>query len=275
MLHVGALAQPLLTVGLLGCGNIVGQMAEGILAGRAGNVRVVGVLGRGPSERLTALAERLGARPCLALDELLALRPQVVVEAASAEALAQLGPRVLEAGVDLMGLSPACLVDREVERRFEQAAASAGRSLLLPPGSADGIDWLLSARHDLLEPVRVTVTWRVNPEAPPYTGDGEPMEVFRGSAREAGQRYNRVLNFVVAIALAGSGLDDTQVRILLDPREQNTGYVLEARAAWSRLRTEVVLGRPGGKGGWLAGRSALAALRRMSAGAGYNPGRET
>ena len=71
--------------------------------------------------------------PCTSLDELLELRPQVVVEAASADGLAELGPRIIHAGADLIALSPSCFIRPEIEAAF-RAAVEQSRAGGLPAG---------------------------------------------------------------------------------------------------------------------------------------------
>ena len=154
-------------VGLWGCGNVGRQIGEGLRAGRGGNADVVGVLARSRSSRLLELADGLGAVPCTSLDELLELRPQVVVEAASPDSLAELGPRIIHAGADLIALSPSCFIRPEVEAAFRAAVAQSGRAVYLPAGSADGLELMLAARCDELMSVRLTITWLPSPRIPP------------------------------------------------------------------------------------------------------------
>ena len=264
MLTIARPAEEPIRVGLWGCGDLGKQVAEGVRAGQAGNVRVVGVLARRRSPDLLETAASLGAEPCTGLDELLRLRPSVVLEVARAAALAELGPQILLAGVDLIALSPSCLYQEEVEARFRQAVQASGRSLMIPSASADGVDLLLANRRDELRSVRLTITWRPTDELPPYTGRGEPQEVFSGTAREAGRLYPRALNFVVTTALAGLGLDRTRVRIQLDPSARCTRYILEVDAAATSLRSEVELRRPTGHRGRLAALSGLQLLRQRA-----------
>lgn len=251
-------------VGLWGCGELGKQVAAGIRAGQAGRIDVVGVFARRRSPDLLETAAALGAEPCTDLEAFLRTRPSVVLEVARAAGLAELGPSILEAGVDLIALSPSCLFDAAVEERFRRAAESSGRSLIIPSASAVGIDLLLANRRDDLRSVRVTITWRPNAELPPYTGAGEPQEAFVGSAREAGRLFPRQLNFAVAIALAGLGLDRTELRVVLDPAARLTGYVLEVDAAATALRAEVELRRPDNLRGRTAVLAGLQALRQLA-----------
>jgi aspartate dehydrogenase len=264
MLTIGPRTKEPPRVGLWGCGELGKQVAEGIRTGQAGTIRTVGLFARRRSPDLLETAASLAAEPCTDLEAFLHLKPGVVLEVASAAALAELGPKILEADVDLIALSPSCLFDPAVETRFQQAADASGRSLLIPSASANGVDLLLATRRDELRSVRLAISWRPSEELPPYTGNGEVQEVFAGSAREVGRRFPRHLNFVITIALAGLGLDRTEVSIRLDPQARCTRYVLEVDAGAAGLRAEVELRRPTGRRGRLAVVSGLQALRQLS-----------
>jgi aspartate dehydrogenase len=264
MLGIAARTSGPLRVGLWGCGKVGGQIAEKLQAGEGGNVQVVGVLARSASPQLAATAAGLGAEPCTSLEALLALGPEVVLEAATTEALAEQGPRVIEAGVDLVALSPVCLLDGEVQERFRSAATGRGR-LLVPAGSAEGIEFLRAARRDELRSVRLDVFWKPSPQFP-YSGDGGPQEIFAGTAREAGERFPRNANFIVALALAGLGPDATEVRVLLDPEAENNHFQLEAIARGGEARIAVQLRRPSGQSGRLAALSGVEAIRQLADG---------
>jgi aspartate dehydrogenase len=264
MLGIAPRAPRPLRVGLWGRGKVGGQIDEQFQAGAGGNVQVVGVLVRTDSPELRATAAGLGAQPCTSLAALLALQPEVVLEAATAEALAELGPRVLEAGVDLVALSPVCLLDSAVQERFRQATSGGGR-LMVPGGSAEGIELLRAVRFDGLRSVRLDVFWKPSAEFP-YSGQGELQELFAGSAREAGLKYPRNANFIVTLGLGGLGLDRTEVRVLLDPKAENTHYQLEAIADGGELRLAVQLRRPSGRSGRLAALSGVETIRQLSEG---------
>jgi aspartate dehydrogenase len=247
-------------VGLVGFGDVAQQIALGCQALPPSRVEVVGILTRTPAPPVRGALDRSIPR-CTDLSELLALSPSVVVEAASAQALSTLGPAILEAGVDLMALSPSCLCDRGTEERFRNAVEVSGRSLVFPSGAGLGLDVLAAAAGvNELEQVAVDVVWE--PGNPlPYRGHGSVATVFTGSAREAGLQHQRHLNFLVPLALAGVGLDATQVTLSIDPQGRHMSYVLRIRAESVTLQASVTLPRRGGIRGRIAAMSALQAIQ--------------
>ena len=81
------------TIAILGCGNI-GR----IVAGQAENVRFVGVFDQDEG-RCRDVASLCGATACKTFDALMALDFDLLVEAASVEAVRAFAPRVIEAGI--------------------------------------------------------------------------------------------------------------------------------------------------------------------------------
>src|SRR5882757_269269 len=98
-------------VALLGGGTISRLLLEH--AARAGipGIEFVGVAGRGAGSRGVALARSCGIPHVVGREELLKLRPDAVVEAASHEAVREHLVALLEAGVGVVVLSAGALAD--------------------------------------------------------------------------------------------------------------------------------------------------------------------
>lgn len=263
MLKIDAEPQGQLLIGLLGCGRLARQLADLVDRDREQRFRIVSVLARRSSPALHDTAQRLNARACTKLGEALEARPDVIVEVASADALAKLGPKILAAGVDVVALSPSCFTDPNVEGKFRRAVAYGNRTLYIPSASAVGVEFLSALHEDTVSRVHVTITWKPPADALPTVVGNGSHEIFSGSAREAGRRYPAQLNFVVTLGLAGIGLDKTTVRVLLDPAATCTSYVLEAEGGAGELVGAVTLRRPNDEPGRLAVLAALDTLRQL------------
>lgn len=189
------------------------------------------------------LASRLpGAVAILArggtLGALLAAKPDVVVESASAEALAEYGPAVLAAGVDLVPLSLSALVDPAVEHRLMEAVRTGPGRLEIAPGAIGTLDLLATAREEGLRRVvyrqlKSPAMWRLTPAA--ALADMASVRgrqvFFEGSVREVARRMPNNLNTSVGVALAGLGLDATEAELVADPAISETAHELEIHAA--------------------------------------------
>ncbi len=212
--------------GIIGYGRI-GQRLASRLPG------AVAVLVR-PGENATAA----GNAACTSLDRLLDVRPEVVVECASAAALAGIGPAVLAAGIDLVPLSLTALADPAVERRLIDAAEAGPGRIELAPGAIGTLDLLATARREGLQRVvyrqlKSPAMWALTPAAAlaDLGAIRERTVIFRGSVREVAKRMPNNLNTSVGVALAGLGLDATEAELVADPALAETAHELEVTAA--------------------------------------------
>lgn len=175
---------------------------------------------------------------CRDLRTFLEHRPRVVVECASREALAEIGPEVLAAGCDLVPLSLTALADREIERRLMAAAEAGPGRLEIAPGAIGTLDLLATAREEGISRVvyrqlKSPAMWKLVAAARGI--DFDPIRsrtVFRrGSVRELATDFANNLNTSVGVALAGLGLDRTEAELIADPALTETAHELEIHAA--------------------------------------------
>lgn len=216
----------MLRYGILGYGRIGRRLAARLPGAVAILVR--------PGER----AASAGAAACTSLDVLLTLRPEVVVECASAAALAQYGPTLLAAGIDLVPLSLTALADPAVEAALMAAAEAGPGRLEIAPGAIGTLDLLATAREEGLRRVvyrqlKSPAMWRLTPAAAlaDLAAIDRRTVFFRGSVREVARRLPNNLNTSVGVALAGLGLDRTEVELVADPALRETAHELEVTAA--------------------------------------------
>jgi aspartate dehydrogenase len=172
------------------------------------------------------------------LDAFLARKPLIVVECASAQALAEVGPVILAAGVDLVPLSLTALADPDVECRLMAAAKAGPGRLELAPGAIGTLDLLASAREEGLRRVvyrqlKSPAMWQLTPAAglADLTSVRDRQVFFKGSVREVARRMPNNLNTSVGVALAGLGLDATEAELVADPSISETAHELEIHAA--------------------------------------------
>jgi aspartate dehydrogenase len=178
---------------------------------------------------------------CTTLDAFIARKPTVAVECASAQALAEHGPALLAAGIDLVPLSLTALADPDVEHRLMAAATRGPGRLEIAPGAIGTLDLLASAREDGLKRVvyrqlKSPAMWQLTPAAAlaDLASIRDRQVFFRGSVREAARRLPSNLNTSIGVALAGLGLDATEAELVADPAISETAHELEIRAAPGR-----------------------------------------
>jgi aspartate dehydrogenase len=221
--------------GIIGFGRIGRRIADR-LAGTPDAPELAGVLvsaGRRHSAVDAVGENRVFTDPAA----FLGLGLDVVVECASAAALAELGPAVLASGADLMPLSLAAFADPVVEQRLRTAAATGPGRLEIPAGAMGSIEFLAAAREDGL----AAVTFRAAYPVARWRGTSAeamtdlaavtaPTTFLRTSVREAVRQFPRHINVAVGVALAGLGLDDTLAELIADPGITQARFEIEAVA---------------------------------------------
>lgn len=180
------------------------------------------------------------------LDALLALDPDVVVECATQGALKAHGPRVLEAGKDLLIISNGALADMELLDALRDAAQRGGARMLVPSGAVGGLDVLAAGRLGGLEEVRQSLTkppaaWKNTPAETEFdlgalTG---PQLIFSGSARQAARLYPQNANVTATVALAGVGFDESKVELFADPAMTGPLHKIWAKGAFGSFSMEL------------------------------------
>ena len=228
-------------IGLIGYGAIAKALLQHPASWQA-MWTVVGIV------RKSIGATSPGAIPvCKSLDELLALKPELIVECAGHEALRTLGPQVLAAGLDLLVASTGALADESIEKSLRAAAAQGRSRALLVAGAVGGLDALAAARHAGLAEVRYIgrkppAAWRgTAAEQSVDLGkiSGSSVMIFEGNARQAALRFPQNANVAAAIALAGLGFDRTQVQLFADPSISANLHRIEARGAFGEFHVEL------------------------------------
>ncbi|MEM8811355.1 MAG: aspartate dehydrogenase [Pseudomonadota bacterium] len=166
----------------------------------------------------------------------------LALDCAGHEALAEHGPGLLAAGIDLVTVSVGALARDGLALELEAAAKRGGSRLVLLPGAVGGIDALAAARQGGLDTVvyrglKPPAGWKGSAaeDVIDLAGMREATRHFQGSAREAALRYPKNANVAATIALAGLGLDRTDVELIADPAISRNVHEIEAEGAFGRL----------------------------------------
>ena len=180
------------------------------------------------------------------LDQLLALRPELIAEVAGQQAVAQHGETVLRNGVDLLVISVGALADMALFERLKSAAQASRSRILLPAGAIGGIDAIAAMRMGGLSLVRYRsrkppLAWRGSPaeKLVDLAALAKPAVLYRGNAREAALLYPQNANVAAAIALAGLGFERTEVELVADPAAAGNVHEIEVEGAAGRFAIEL------------------------------------
>ncbi|MDH5535619.1 MAG: aspartate dehydrogenase [Betaproteobacteria bacterium] len=259
-------------VGIIGGGTIARLFLEHVQRGELGDTQVVAIAGRSDASRAKPLTQEHGVAFVTGLDALLDARPDVVVEAASHEAVRQFVEPLLAKGIAVIVLSGGALCDDALRGRLERAAAKSGAMLYVPSGGIAGLDGLKAACVAGVEEVTIVVSkppaaWKDIPYVETLKIElgrlAGPRVLFDGSAREGVPHFPANVNIAAVLSMAGIGFEKTRLKVVADPGlTHNTHFIdIKGKTGNISIRLENVPSLENPKTAMLACYSALAALK--------------
>jgi aspartate dehydrogenase len=202
-------------VGIIGCGAIgtlIAKAMERKLV--ACNELILYDHDEKKAEKLKS-SLRFPVTAVASLDEMLRLKPKVIVEAASQQAAREYVSRILVEGIDLIVMSSGALLGLNVQ----------SSKLHVPSGAIGGLDALSSAALAGID--EVVLTSRKNPKALDLNNK-EPKVVYEGSAEEAARLYPREMNVAATLALTVKPAK-VKVQMISDPLVQRNTHEFQVK----------------------------------------------
>jgi aspartate dehydrogenase len=259
-------------LGIIGAGTVARLVLEHVRAGDLGDARVVAVLARSASARGLRLAQEFDVSLVTSLNAFIDTLPDVVVEAASHQAVRDNVDVLLRRGITVVVLSSGALCDDALRTKVEQAAQAGGALLYVPSGGIAGLDALKAAYVAGVEEVTIAVTkppaaWKDIPYVSELRIDLDrlsgPRTLYDGSARQGVPLFPANVNIAAALCLAGIGFDRTRLKVVADPAlTHNTHFIeIRGRSGNISIKVENVPAPDNPKTAWLACYSAIAALK--------------
>lgn len=210
---------------IFGCGRLAGIVANAILNDLLPEYDLVGVYSRtvAKAESIASVMTEHG-RPCKvcgSLEELLALQPDYLVEAASPAAMKSLAVPTLMNATSIVTLSIGALADTTFYKEVVEAAKCTGARVYIASGATGGFDVLRTvtlmgnAKAHFFNEKGVAALRRSAVYEPAM--ENEKRIVFSGTAREAIGVFPTGLNVSVAASLASVGPENMQVTMQSTP----------------------------------------------------------
>jgi aspartate dehydrogenase len=261
-------------IGIIGCGTIGGQLATAIDNGTVKNATLSSLFDIIP-ENIQNLKHGLKSGPSTFsnFDDFINTDLDIVVEAASQEAVKKFAAKTLSAGKDIMIMSVGALADEMLFEELQRQGSKNGSRIYLPSGAIAGIDAIRAVRH-LLKSVELTTT--KNPKAlagAPFFKTNpikleeikEPTIIYDGTAKDAVKAFPSNINVAAVLSIAGIGLESTRVRIVADPSFNTNQHEILARGSFGEFRFIVnnVPSPTNPKTSFLAVLSAIECLRSI------------
>jgi aspartate dehydrogenase len=224
-------------VAVIGAGAIGGLVARALAAEEIPEAELVGVVHADQVDPEGLPVVSLGR----ALSE-----ADLIVECAGQRALAEIGPKVLDAGRDLLVVSVGALAHEETFAALKRPAR--GR-VYLSTGAIGGLDLLAAAaRMGPMREVTITTTKKAAALAQPWmTGEETrrlreatgPVELMRGPARRVTAAFPQSANVAASLALAVGDWSAVEAAVVADPAATLTSHVITARGAAGEYRFEI------------------------------------
>jgi aspartate dehydrogenase len=257
-------------VGVAGLGVIGRAVCQALDRGIPG-LRLAGALARDRDRAEAFLAGLAAPVPFLPIDELIAAS-DLVVEASTRTHLEDFGPKVLDAGRDLVVLSCGTLLDHP---EWVALAEARGARIHVPSGAVAGLDAVKGARIGAVTSVVMET------RKPPAGLAGAPWivqqkidlgalteetVVFAGPATEACRAFPANVNVLAALSLAGIGPERTRATIYCVPGLTMNRHRIEVRGEFGRATIEVEnVPSANPRTGKLSYLSTIALLRELGA----------
>ena len=259
-------------IAIIGCGAIGAYVARNIQAGVAGRYELVGVLDIPRPQAAKKLGDELGCRACKDLKALLREKPDIVIEAATREAVWAFGEECLKKGASLVIISSGALLDNEFRKSLTQTASRVRKKVYVPSGALGGLDVARAA--SILGKAQAILVTRKPPAtltgAPHLAGRNlrnlrEAEKVFDGPVTEGVSGFPQNVNVAASLSLAMGGTEAVKLAIIADPSLSSNVHRVEFAGEFGRAFVEMQ-GNPmpdNPKTSALAAMSILALLKRI------------
>lgn len=261
-------------VGLIGCGTIGSQLALAIDSGKMPNASIVSLFDV-VAENAETLQKKLShsVQLCYESERFLKSEIDLVVEAASQQAVKNYAKPAAVAGKDIMIMSVGALADPSFLADILAAAHKSGSKVYIPTGAIAGIDAIRSVK-DSIQTITLTTTKSPKALAGALFFEKNKMKpeeikkrtvIYSGPASDAVRLFPANVNVAAVLSLAGIGPEKTLVRIIADPKATTNRHEILAKGGFGEIRISVnnvpTPGNP--KTSYLAVLSAIECIRSI------------
>lgn len=211
------------TLAIVGCGKLAHIIADAFNAGLLSDYQLVATYSR-TKEKALAIAEKVSEADCIAcntIDELLAIKPNYIVETASPASLLEFALPALKNGSSIITLSIGALADEGFYEEVKKIASENNTRMHLASGAIGGFDVLRTV--SLMGKCTASFDTEKGPNSLKNTSvytdalQNEQQKVFEGDAVEAIALFPTRVNVAVAASLASVGPKNMKVGITSTP----------------------------------------------------------
>lgn len=218
----------MVSIGLLGCGNI-----GHVIAGSGAGIDIRALYDRIP-EKAMELAELCGAPAFTDFSRFIQNDFDLVVEAASVEAVQEYAEKALLQGKDLVILSAGALADPDFRTQLVDTARAQKRKIYIPSGAIAGLDNLKVGQIVGMDTLMLRTT--KSPSSLQMKTNQRRL-IFQGKAHDCIREFPRNINVAVALSLAAGR--DAEVEIWVDPATERNIHEVYARGPFGEITIKV------------------------------------
>lgn len=260
-------------IGLLGCGSIGTEIARAIDSGKI-NAKLTHVFDFS-KDASKNLVDKLKNKPDITenVGLLAAASLDLIVEAASQDAIRDNALTILQNRKELMIMSVGALLDESIFDIIYEGSQDFKKSVYLPSGAIIGLDGIRAVKEELESITLVTTKNPRSLKGAKFFEDSKidvdkitkPTVLFDGIAQEAVRLFPANVNVAALLSLAGIGSKKTKVRIVADPStKKNTHEILaQGKFGMFSIKVENIPSESNPKTSKLAILSAIECLREI------------
>ena len=266
-------------VGIIGCGTIGSELALAIDRGKVKKAALVLLYDKvkNVAVELKSRLEHSSTTTFSNFSQFVSSpafeNADIIVEAASQEAVRKFAKTIIQRGKDLLIMSIGALAEEDLLHELLDIASKKEVNIYIPSGAIAGIDAIRSVKH-LLESVTISTTkspkslsgapffekTRIKPES-----ITKKRLIYEGTARDAVKKFPANVNVAAVLSIAGLGMDATKVKIIADPDITVNQHEIIAKGKFGEIKI-VVRNTPSPsnpKTSYLAVLSALECIRSI------------
>lgn len=212
---------------IVGCGKLAEIVVDAIIGGMLPDYHLIGTFSNTKAKAIRLAGKMQNAEidykctPCDSIAELLALKPDYIVEAASPTALIELALPALRNGSSIVTLSIGAFANEEFYEEVRKTATQNKTRVHMVSGAIGGFDLLRTV--SLMGDCTASIDTEKGPNSLKGTSiydealQTNKRKVFEGNAKEAIALFPTRVNVAVAASLASVGPTNMKVSVTSTP----------------------------------------------------------
>ncbi|MDD4308380.1 MAG: aspartate dehydrogenase [Thermoplasmata archaeon] len=168
----------------------------------------------------------------------------LIVETASQAAVLEYVPKALEMGKNVLVMSVGAFVEDDFKEKCRILAKQKGCKVYIPSGAVCGIEGICAAAVSEVDEV-IIMSYKpveafrdvkyLKTKGIDLDAIKRPKVIFSGHAKEAVKYFPKNVNVAATLSLAGIGLDNTVVKIVIDPKATLNTHRIIAKGTFGEI----------------------------------------